>query len=219
MHSFPTGAVADYNLTMPEFQNSVHAWTAAIESPQWEFKKPSTSTPAATNRFKGEAGDESPIPFPGNGRSIASIVAFMLGNLHKPHSVPMLSAMAGMSSSHFYARFKCETGFSPLDFFIRARINRACELLQTTAHSVKEISQLMGYEDQFYFSRRFKSVKGLAPKDYRRVHRRMTRDNQGESNVVEFAAEIEISGDKTSTERKSLTLHQEARPKMERSIL
>jgi transcriptional regulator GlxA family with amidase domain len=157
---------------MPEFQNFFHerALTARDERP-WETARSFSASTVAITHPKSVATRES-VSLPGSARSIASIIAFMLGNLDKPQSVPALSAMAGMSNSHFYSRFKCETGYSPLDFFIRARIDRACELLLSTRRSVKEIAELMGYDDQFYFSRRFKSVKGVAPKVYRRNQRK-----------------------------------------------
>lgn len=100
---------------------------------------------------------------------IVPIVDFMLKNLNRPLRVSTLSAVAGYCSSHFSQLFKHETGYSPLDFFIRARMKRACELLEDTALSIKEIAALMGYECQFHFSRRFKSVNGVGPQEYRRI--------------------------------------------------
>jgi AraC family transcriptional regulator of arabinose operon len=46
-------------------------------------------------------------------------------------------------------------------------MQRACRLLEDTGLSIKEISSKLGYDDQFYFSRVFKSINGIAPSDYR----------------------------------------------------
>lgn len=60
-----------------------------------------------------------------------------------------------------------------MDFLIRARMNRACDLLEATTYTVKRVADLLGYDDPFYFSRRFKSANGVAPKEYRRMKSKM----------------------------------------------
>lgn len=75
--------------------------------------------------------------------------------------------MAGLSASQFFTLFKRATGYTPMDFFIRARMGEARELLVSTNLTVKEIAAALGYDDQFYFSRRFKLVNGLSPKAFR----------------------------------------------------
>ncbi|MGC3957754.1 MAG: helix-turn-helix transcriptional regulator [Verrucomicrobiota bacterium] len=87
--------------------------------------------------------------------------------------------MANISPSHFFAVFKRQTGFAPLDFFIRLRMQRACELLGTTSLSVKEVAAELGYDDPFYFSRVFKTVSGIAPTDYRRLPESARRECRG----------------------------------------
>jgi AraC-like DNA-binding protein len=56
---------------------------------------------------------------------------------------------------------------SPIDFFIRLRMNRACRLLAESSLPVKDIAAQLGYDDPFYFSRLFKSVHAVAPTEYR----------------------------------------------------
>jgi AraC-like DNA-binding protein len=92
---------------------------------------------------------------------------YMLQHLNQPMKVPVLSAMVGLSQSSFFALFKSATGLTPLDFFIRARMQRAGELLEETSLQIKEVAARLGYDDQFYFSRLFKSVHGVSPREYR----------------------------------------------------
>jgi len=91
----------------------------------------------------------------------------MLQNLDKPVQMPTLGKLTGVSMSHFYHLFKLATGRTPNDFFISVRIRRACELILGTDLSVKQVAASLGYDDQFYFSRLFKSVNGLSPREYR----------------------------------------------------
>jgi len=94
-------------------------------------------------------------------------ISHMLGNLDAPLRMSALSKLAGTSASNFYHLFKLATGYTPNDFFIRARMGRACELLRETNLSVKQVAAVLGYNDQFYFSRLFKSVNGVPPREYR----------------------------------------------------
>lgn len=92
---------------------------------------------------------------------------YMMENLNQPMKVPALSAMVGLSESSFFALFKSATGLTPIDFLIRTRMQRAGELLAETTLQIKQIAAMLGYDDQFYFSRLFKSVHGVAPREYR----------------------------------------------------
>ena len=50
-------------------------------------------------------------------------------------------------------------------------MERACALLADTGCSVQEVSASVGFEDPFYFSRAFKDVKGISPRQYAIQHR------------------------------------------------
>ena len=100
-------------------------------------------------------------------RTIEPILVYMLNHLDEPLQVPELSGIARVSLSHFFTLFKRVTGETPISYFTRARMRRACTLLRKTSMSVKEVAASLGYEDEFYFSRSFKSVHHLAPSYYR----------------------------------------------------
>jgi AraC family transcriptional regulator, arabinose operon regulatory protein len=104
-------------------------------------------------------------------QKVAQSITYMKQHLEQPASFASFAAMANLSESHFRSRFKQETGYSPMDYFIRLRIHKACQLLDTTDLSVKEIAQLTGYEDALYFSRAFKTVVELSPAKYRLQHK------------------------------------------------
>ncbi len=91
----------------------------------------------------------------------------MVDHLTERMQVSRLASLINVSPSYYFALFKRETGYAPIDFFIHLRMRRACLLLETTTLSVKEIADELGYDDAFYFSRLFKSVTMLAPTEYR----------------------------------------------------
>lgn len=78
-----------------------------------------------------------------------------------------LAAGANLSKFHFARRFRQLTGQSPIHYFIQLKMQRACQLLDTTELSVKQIGAELGYQDPLYFSRVFRRTLGRSPSDYR----------------------------------------------------
>jgi AraC-like DNA-binding protein len=107
--------------------------------------------------------------FSENSGRIERTIGYMTQHLNQPLQASDLAAVANISLSHYFVLFKRTTGCGPIDFFIRLRMRRARQLLETTSMTIKEIAGELGYEDPFYFSRLFKSVNGVAPSDYRKA--------------------------------------------------
>ncbi|MEE1198283.1 MAG: helix-turn-helix transcriptional regulator [Acutalibacteraceae bacterium] len=58
--------------------------------------------------------------------------------------------------------------FSPIQFILKIRIERAKELLDFTDKSIADIAESSGFQDQNYFARIFKKQVGLSPTQYRK---------------------------------------------------
>lgn len=65
--------------------------------------------------------------------------------------------------------FKKQKGQSPLKLINSLRIEDAKELLLNPELSIREISEMLGFSDQHYFSRSFKNSTGLSPNEYRNM--------------------------------------------------
>ena len=63
--------------------------------------------------------------------------------------------------------FKQSTGYSPIDYFIQMKMQKASQQLNFSNLSVKAIAMNMGFDDPYYFSRRFRKIMGSSPKIYR----------------------------------------------------
>jgi transcriptional regulator GlxA family with amidase domain len=75
---------------------------------------------------------------------------------------------SGLAERTFKRRFTDATGFSPIDYVQRLRIEDAKRRLERTDTSADEISWKVGYEDAAFFRRLFKRVTGMTPGAYRR---------------------------------------------------
>ena len=107
-----------------------------------------------------------------NKDSIDRVIDYLSRNVDKVLSLDEMAREVNLSPSHFSYLFKKKTGYSPIEYFNHLKVQKACQYLLFTKLRIKEISQELGIEDQYYFSRMFTKVMGLAPNDYRekRVH-------------------------------------------------
>jgi len=84
-------------------------------------------------------------------------------------SVDQLASRLNLDIAYFSRKFTEEVGTSPKKYILKKRIERAKELLRTTDANIFEISNSVGYDDQFYFCRIFKKNVGVAPSEYRKT--------------------------------------------------
>jgi len=99
---------------------------------------------------------------------ISQTITYMKQHLNRPLPLDSLAAIASLSRSRYVELFRQQTGYAPIDYFIRLRMHRACQWLDTTDLSIKTIALQLGYEDPLYFSRLFRRVNEKSPVDYRK---------------------------------------------------
>lgn len=73
-----------------------------------------------------------------------------------------------LNASYFSRLFKKELGMTFIEYVTRMKMERAKELLDGTPHTVGEICELLGYDNQSYFIKTFKAHAGATPVEYRR---------------------------------------------------
>lgn len=104
-------------------------------------------------------------------QKVAESITYMKQHLDQRATLASLAALANLSESHYRSLFKRQIGYAPMDYFVRLRMHKACQLLDTTNLNVKEIATKVGYEDPLYFSRVFKAVVEVTPTQYRLIHK------------------------------------------------
>jgi AraC-like DNA-binding protein len=109
----------------------------------------------------------------GGARSAAERTAVVreqiVATLARRHRLDELATAAGLSVPRFCQLFRQQTGYAPIDFLNRKRIQRACRLLDTTGAAVAAIAAEVGFDDPLYFSRCFRRIMGRSPRSYRAV--------------------------------------------------
>ncbi len=83
-------------------------------------------------------------------------------------TVERLAEIYGRSRTSFSTQFKRATGFAPMEYVRRRRINLACRLLEEGAMSLDEIAFMCGYADTNAFNRAFRRETGVSPGAYKR---------------------------------------------------
>ena len=83
-------------------------------------------------------------------------------------SMSKLLKKSGYAEDYIRAQFKIFTGKTPVDFLNEMRINHASYLMDIyiNSMSLNEIAEKCGYTDYVYFSRKFKQVMGMSPRNY-----------------------------------------------------
>ena len=98
-------------------------------------------------------------------------------NFHNDISVEDIADNCGLNRSYFGKIFKESTGRTPQEFLLNYRMTKAAELLKLTKLSVGDISNAVGYDNPLHFSRAFKNVFGISPREWRNQNRMQPAGN------------------------------------------
>lgn len=94
-------------------------------------------------------------------------LSFIERNFQNDISVEDIAAACGLNRSYFGKIFKDALGKSPQEFLLNYRMIKASELLTLSTLSVGDIGKAVGYENPLHFSRAFKNIYGLSPRNWR----------------------------------------------------
>lgn len=92
---------------------------------------------------------------------------YMWEHLGERLTLARLAELSALSPAHFATRYREQTGTSPIRHFLHLKVERTCQLLDTSNQRFADISRQMGYNDAYYFSRLFKKIMGKSPNEYR----------------------------------------------------
>jgi len=100
---------------------------------------------------------------------IHQIKQFISEHSHKDISLNILAEKVDLSPIYISKMFKEKLGINYIDFLTECRIEKAKKLLNDPERSLKEITFEIGYHEPNYFSKVFKKMCGVSPKEYRKT--------------------------------------------------
>lgn len=99
-------------------------------------------------------------------RIVVSAQKYIDLHIDKKLTLSQVSAVLGISPNYLSQLFTkyCHIGFS--EYINQAKISKAKALLYNNNLKIYEVSEQLGFENPFYFSKVFKKIVGCSPKDY-----------------------------------------------------
>lgn len=101
--------------------------------------------------------------------SIEEVKNYINEHLNEDLSVKKLAGLIFMSPSHFSRVFKQNTGFSPYDYVLVTRLNKAKTLLQNTDEKISTIAIETGFNSESNFIYFFTVNVGMSPRKFRKL--------------------------------------------------
>lgn len=99
---------------------------------------------------------------------VRKAVEYINNNLFKKLDLTTIAKYAYVSKCTLTNKFKKELNITIQGYIQRQKMFKAEQMLKNSNMSVAEISERLGFSEQFYFSRCFKQNFGLSPREYRK---------------------------------------------------
>ena len=97
----------------------------------------------------------------------ADIRAYIDCNYHQNIKLSILEEKYHFSASYLTKLFNTAYGYSIYEYLLKVRMERAKELLENPNIKVLDIAERLGYSDNHYFSKAFKTYYNISPTQYR----------------------------------------------------
>jgi AraC family transcriptional regulator len=100
-------------------------------------------------------------------RKLRAAVEYIEEHLDAALALEQLAAVAHLSAYHFARQFKRAMGMPPHQYIIARRVERARQLLRASDLTLARVAACAGFSDQSLFSRHFKRLTGVTPRQFR----------------------------------------------------
>ena len=111
-------------------------------------------------------GSFTPIFNHGN-QSILQVQHYIQANYNQTLNISELANLTHMSDRTFLRQFTSATTLKPLLYIQKVRVQKACELLESTTQSIELIALSIGYDNASSFRKVFAKLIGLSPSAFR----------------------------------------------------
>lgn len=94
-------------------------------------------------------------------------VAYISAHYMEKLTLRDLAANLYLNDTYLSKLFRQELNTSFTDYLNNTRIEHSIELMRSTDKSLLEIAGLVGFDDQSYFTKIFKKITGMTPRQYK----------------------------------------------------
>lgn len=102
--------------------------------------------------------------------TIERVKQYIFDHIDKKITLHEAASHVFLSAGYLSSIFKKNCGESFIDFVNRHKIEKACELLRQEHQPIGYISDILSFENTYYFAKIFKRYTGMTPRDYRKMH-------------------------------------------------
>lgn len=101
---------------------------------------------------------------------IEDVKKYIAINYGKDININDIATHFSITPAYLSRLFKKYTGVRPIEYLTNYRIHQACNYFSNSQLTVREVAELCGYSNQFYFSKTFKQIISISPSEYRIQH-------------------------------------------------
>lgn len=153
-----------------EFRAVVDGWSAGHALGRFQsFAALTNLIAAALERSSRSASRTKDAAAARNRARVDRAIAHVRQNLTRSISAEALAAVVGVSPSRLTSLFRAATGYAPMEYVRRLRVDEAKRLLADMDLSVKEVAFRTGFGDIYHFSHAFHRIVGLSATQYRQI--------------------------------------------------
>ena len=167
-HGIPLDQHVFYSGTLPEYKMLFRKIIRELQQCKYGYEDYIASmfnTILLLVSRQQQEGENVEINIP---EEIEAAVAYFNENYNTKISIDDYAESLHISTNWFIHNFKQYAGMSPAQYILSLRMVNAQSLLERTTYNIKEISEIVGYENPLYFSRVFKKEIGKSPAQYRK---------------------------------------------------
>lgn len=103
----------------------------------------------------------------GDSDLVLRLVQWLRSRVHELIDVERMADAVALSTRTLHRRLRLDTGRSPAQLLVRVRMETACKLLETGAHSIKQVAFQSGFGTEYNLRRAFARHLGVLPTEYR----------------------------------------------------
>lgn len=107
---------------------------------------------------------------------IKQVKKYVITHIQNKIALAEVAQQVYLSPSYLSVLFKKHCGESLVDYINRKKMEKACEMLLSDQYLINQVSELLSFDNAYYFTRVFKRYVGVTPREYQERERKKRRN-------------------------------------------